>query len=166
MTFLRYVSLITIPLFVVDQISKAVIVRYFQEGDHLPVIPGFFDIVRVHNTGVAFGRFNGSEYSNLIFGAVAVAAIVFIAWLWKRQAFPNAPSRCAVFLLLAGIAGNLTDRIFRGYVVDFLLFYVKQWQWPAFNVADSCICISAAMLVFAAFVPEPAAAQDRPLSPD
>ncbi len=154
MTFLRAFLLITLPLFVLDQVTKAYIVRTFREGDHSPVIPGFFDIVRVHNTGVAWGHFNGTSHSNLVFGIVAIAAIVFIGWLWRRQAFPNAPSRLAVFLLLSGVFGNLTDRIFRGYVVDFLLFYVDHWQWPAFNVADSCICISAGLLILAAFLPE------------
>ncbi|HUF64152.1 MAG TPA: signal peptidase II [Verrucomicrobiales bacterium] len=166
MSFLRSFLLITLPLFVLDQVTKASIVRTFREGDHFPVVAGFFDIVRVHNTGVAWGHFNGSSYSNLIFGIVALAAIAFVLWLWKRQAFPNTPSRIAVFLLLAGVFGNLTDRIFRGYVVDFLLFYVNEWQWPAFNVADSCICISAGLLIVAAFLPEQKADRAPAPAPD
>ncbi|MES2709744.1 MAG: signal peptidase II [Verrucomicrobiota bacterium] len=147
---------LTLPLFVLDQITKEWTVRTFAAPsdyghDFRTVIPGFFDLVRVHNTGVAFGMANGSANANYIFGAVSLAAVGLIAWLYRTGAFPTRLSRVAVALLLSGIFGNLTDRLFRGYVVDFLSFDLKFMQWPAFNVADAAICVAASFLFISAF---------------
>lgn len=156
---------LTLPLLILDQVTKQWTVNTFRAPseyahDVRTVIPGFFDLVRVHNTGVAFGMGNGSRGSNYIFGAVSLAALGLITWLYRTGAFPNKLSRVAVALLLCGIFGNLIDRLFRGYVVDFLSFDLKFMQWPAFNVADAAICIAASFLFISAFqktheVPEP-----------
>ncbi|MDB6133432.1 MAG: signal peptidase (spase) ii [Verrucomicrobiales bacterium] len=161
------ILLLTLPLYILDQITKEWTVRTFVPPtdfthDFRTVIPGFFDLVRVHNTGVAFGMGNGSTGANYVFGAVSLAAVGLIVWLHRAGAFPHKTSRVAVALLLSGIFGNLTDRLFRGYVVDFLSFDLKFMQWPAFNVADAAICIAAGLLFFSAFqkpVPTPAPAQ-------
>jgi len=144
---------LTLPLFILDQVTKQWTVTRFAppsefEHDHITVIPGWFDLVRVHNTGVAFGMANGAKGANYIFGAVSLAALGLIWWLGKTGAFPTKLSRVAVALLISGIFGNLTDRIFRGYVVDFLDFTIPlvNYRWPSFNVADSCICVAAALL--------------------
>lgn len=147
---------LTLPLFVIDQLTKQWTVKAFAPPSDLghdfhTVIPGFFDLVRVHNTGVAFGMGNGSAGSNYIFGAVSLTAVGLIAWLHRTGAFPTRLSHVAVALLLSGIFGNLTDRLFRGYVVDFLSFDLKFMQWPAFNVADAAICVAAAFLFISAF---------------
>ena len=118
-------------------------------------IPGFFNFVRVHNTGIAFGRFNEGSASNIIFTVVALAALAGILIFWARGSFPGKLNSVAVALLVAGIFGNLTDRLWHGYVVDFLDFYIGDHHWPSFNVADSCICVAAALLFIAAFRPEP-----------
>lgn len=172
---------LTLPLFVLDQLTKQAIVglkfgdKVITEGFAAPtpyhvesrtVIPGFFDLVRVHNTGVAFGMANGAKHSNWIFGGISVAAMALIGWLWRSGAFPTKTSRVAVGLLLSGVLGNLFDRLARGYVVDFLHFdlnYLKiPYVWPSFNVADAAICIAAGLLFFSAFqkTPEPAASGD------
>ncbi len=147
---------LTLPLFILDQATKQWTVTRFapptdSTHEYITVIPGWFDLVRVHNTGVAFGMANGVRGSNYLFGAVSLAALGLIAWLWKTGAFPTRLSRVAVALLISGIFGNLTDRIFRGYVVDFLSVDLKFMQWPAFNVADAAICIAAACLFLSAF---------------
>jgi signal peptidase II len=121
----------------------------------VPVIDGFFSIVRVHNNGVAFGMGNGTSWANLLFGGVTIAALVLIWWLCRNNAFPTKISRVAVALLLAGVFGNLLDRLTRTYVVDFLHFYWGDHQWPSFNVADSCICIAAGLLFISAFQKAP-----------
>ena len=82
-----------------------------------------------------------------------------IGWLWKTGAFPTKLSRVAVALLISGVLGNLTDRLFRGYVVDFLSVDLKFMQWPAFNVADAAICIAAGCLFLSAFQKTPVAAE-------
>ena len=149
---IRWFLLCTLPLWLVDQITKAAVTNHFQNlNSRIEVIPGFFNLVRVHNTGMAFGLGNGTEWANYVFLAVAAVAIGFIAYLWRRNAFEGALSKTAVALLVAGILGNVTDRLARGYVVDFLDFNLGFMVWPSFNVADSCICIAAGLLLLASF---------------
>jgi len=153
----KYLLFLSLPLYLLDQLTKLLVVHHFPHetfrGEEIAVIPGFFNLVRVHNTGMAFGHFNNSQYANLAFGAVAISALVAITLLWKRNAFPSIPARTAAAMLISGILGNLTDRLIpsRGYVVDFLDFYVGDYHWPSFNVADSAICIAAGLLVISAF---------------
>ena len=163
----KLILLLTIPLFLLDFATKEYIAQYFpdpmnlapdQEPRVVPVIEGFFSIVRVHNTGVAFGMGNGAGWANYVFSAISVAALFLIWWLCRSNAFPTKVSRVAVALLLSGVFGNIFDRLYRGYVVDFLHFYWGESQWPSFNVADSCICIAAGLLFVSAFQKGPAKA--------
>jgi signal peptidase II len=157
----RWLLALALPLFVLDQVSKAVIVdRFHPPGpgylDGVVVIDGFFDIVRIHNKGIAFGRFNNAENANIIFGVVAALALVFILIIWWRGGFPTKLSRLAATLLISGILGNLVDRLARGYVVDFLYFDLPLYgRFPAFNVADSCITVAACLLLISAFQKPP-----------
>ena len=153
---MRYLILLTLPLYILDQFTRYLILIRFPQGpsaDHIAVVPGFFNIVRVHNTGMAFGVGNDGQYSNLIFTVIAAAAIIGVAVLWRKNAFPSATAKTAVALLVSGILGNLTDRLLpgRGYVVDFLDFHIGRHHWPSFNVADSCICVAAVLLFISAF---------------
>ncbi|MDF1656152.1 MAG: signal peptidase II [Verrucomicrobiales bacterium] len=156
---------LTLPLYLLDQVTKAWILNRFPDypsRDFIEVIPDFFNLVRVHNTGMAFGMFNGNPYANWIFGGIGILAITGIITLWKKNAFPDQISRVAAALLISGILGNFTDRVLpgRGYVVDFLDFRPPFYgmlvpssggHFPSFNVADSCICIAAALLIVSAF---------------
>ena len=157
---IRLLLTVSLPLFLLDYLTKEWTVRRFPDpsgGFHegINVVPGFFDLVRVHNTGVAFGTGNGGEHSNYIFGGISLLALVFIGWMWRKNAFPTRLSQLAVALLVSGVLGNLLDRFLRGYVVDFLHLYItidgKMHSWPAFNVADSCICIAATFLFISAW---------------
>lgn len=156
--------ILTLPLFILDYATKEYIVRHFEAPpladdprynyfipESVKVIDGIFDIVRVHNTGVAFGLGNGTEWANVVFGGITVAAILLIWLLWRSGAFPTRLSRVALALLISGIMGNMLDRFTRGYVVDFLHFYYNTFSWPSFNVADSCICVAAFLLFISAF---------------
>jgi len=111
---------------------------------------------------MAFGMFNGNPYANWIFGTIGIVAVTAIILFWKKGAFPDRISKVAASLLVSGIAGNLFDRALpgRGYVVDFLdflppfygkLFPSSGGHFPSFNVADSCICIAAGLLIISAF---------------
>ena len=107
------------------------------------------------NTGAAFSIFQGN---NFFFVALAVVALVVVLfWLIRDQFNPNKEQRMGVVtkialsLFVAGIGGNLLDRVLKGSVVDFLDFYFKHYSWPYFNVADSCICVAAALLVLMSF---------------
>jgi signal peptidase II len=168
---LRWLFSLTLPLYLIDQATKLwVLSRFRAPTDSLPheeieVIPGFFWLHRLHNTGVAFGRFNGGEYSNLIFGSISLAALVAIVVIWRRNGFPTRIGRTAATLLVTGILGNLTDRLWHGYVVDFLRFRLGAWYqkltgdpyFASFNVADSCICVAAGLLFISACQKQPAA---------
>ena len=142
---------ISLPLFLLDQVTKLLILNNFELGDQKSIIPNFFNLVWVHNTGIAFGKFNAASNSNLIFSIVAIFALVFILILWRKNKFPGKINTYAIILLVPGIMGNLVDRLWHGYVVDFLDFYISNSHWPSFNVADSCICISAGLLFISAF---------------
>jgi signal peptidase II len=180
MKLLLYLSL---PLYVLDQLTKLWIVKSFPDptvpGNGfkvIEVIPDFFNLVRVHNTGMAFGMFNGNPYANWIFGAIGITALTGIILLWKKGAFPDKITQVAAALLISGILGNITDRALpgRGYVVDFLDFILPFYDrivpssgghFPSFNVADSCICVAAGLLVISAFrgpgTPDPKASKEE-----
>lgn len=140
---------VTLPLYIADQASKAAILRTISPDDLVPVIPGFFNLVNVANTGAAFGMLKGA---NPFFAVLSVVAIVVISVLIRRRAFSDSLSPAAAALLLAGVLGNLTDRLLHGHVVDFLDVILPWYgRWPAFNVADSCICIAAGLFIISAF---------------
>ena len=149
-----------------------------------PVIENFFHLVRVHNQGVAFGFGNGTSWAPIVFLFVPLVALTMIRIFWKKGAFNHPLSQVAVALLLCGIFGNLTDRLVQGflleayktagfwgrlsqgYVVDFLSFKLPLYDkiapsqggwWPAFNVADSCICVAAVLLFIGGLREEQAA---------
>jgi signal peptidase II len=165
---MKYFLFLSLPLFLLDQVTKYWVLQRFPNPETSPVrevidvIPGFFELHRVHNTGMAFGMLNGHDYANWIFGAIGVVAISAISIFWRKGGFPDRISKVSASLLIAGIMGNLTDRILpgRGYVVDFLgfqppfygkLFPATGGYFPSFNVADSCICIAAGLLIIASF---------------
>lgn len=176
---LRLLLCLSLPLYLLDQWSKHWIVAHYPlNGPEDTIIPGVFWMHHTANVGVAFGLGNGQSWANYVFGAVSIGAAILISVLVRKGAFPGAFSRTAAALLYAGIAGNLTDRLwlyqptnfrgdivtggfterfFHGYVVDFLKFDLKFMIWPSFNVADSCVVSAAILLVAASFFEKPAA---------
>jgi signal peptidase II len=140
-------------LIAADQITKAVVAKSVPFYGSVSVIPGFFSISHIHNTGAIFGMFNGSG-SKLIAILLAAATLtamgLVIVYFLKTPASQKA-MRFALSLILAGALGNFIDRLFRGYVIDFLEVHVKKFYWPTFNIADSCISIGAVLLVFIFF---------------
>lgn len=162
----RLLLFLSLPLYALDQWSKHWIVARFElNGPFQEVIPGIFWLHHTANTGVAFGMFNGTEYANYAFGGIALAALVFLTWMYRKGAFPGWMSRTAVALLVSGIFGNLTDRLKHGYVVDFLRFdfgFPPFNPWPSFNVADSCVVVAALLLVAATFWEGPAQQRTSP----
>lgn len=138
---------IVILLIFLDQITKYIIQTNFYLGESIPVIQGFFSITYVQNTGAAFGIF--ADSSNFIRQLVLILVPV-VAVIWLVALIIKSKSRLLSWsytLILAGAIGNLIDRIFLSFVVDFLDFYYKDMHFPAFNVADSCITIAAGLLI-------------------
>lgn len=178
MTLPKLLLYLTLPLYILDQATKFWTIRTFapprdDPGARIVVVENFFELVRVHNQGVAFGFGNGTAWAPVVFLVVPLIALTLIRVFWKKGVFVHPLSKIAVALLLCGILGNLTDRLIQGflleeladatfwqrlsagYVVDFLHVRLPFYEWivpssggwwPVFNVADSAICIAAVLL--------------------
>lgn len=140
-------------VFMVDQMSKAWAVRRLRFGDDLVVIPNFLNFAYAENPGVAFSMLNDQgDAGRWGLSAVAiVAGILVLFYFWR---IPRTHDRLlgALALLLAGIVGNVTDRIRLGFVVDFIDVQFGNWHYPTFNVADMAICVGAGLLILDMFL--------------
>lgn len=140
---------IALLVVIVDRWTKRLVSAHIGLYSHIQIIPGFFRLTHTENTGAAFSLFADSPAdwkTALLIGFSAVAMVIVSGLLWKQsQALTT--TGIALSLILGGAGGNLWDRVASGRVVDFLLFYVKQYQWPVFNLADSSIVIGASLLV-------------------
>ncbi len=142
---------LTLPLYALDQATKHLVLRFIDPAEPRNLVPGFFALVHVTNTGAAFGSFRNN---NGFFIALSCVALVVVSVLMLRPEPADSWRRVALALLLAGVLGNLTDRLLHGHVIDFLLFDLHlpfAHPWPAFNVADSCICIAVVCFIVHSF---------------
>jgi signal peptidase II len=133
---------------VIDQLSKAGILGFFAAhppGGRVNLSP-FFNIVLIYNRGMSFGLFNGGAGPNTLLFSLVAAAIVTMLIYWLTRV-DSSLLAIAIGLIIGGAIGNVIDRIRLGAVVDFLDFYAGAWHWPAFNVADSAICIGVAVML-------------------
>ena len=141
--------LLALAVVLLDRWSKKLVAAHIALYSHIQVIPNFFRLTHTENTGAAFSLFADSPVrwkTQMLIGFSLVAMVMVSVLLWKqRRAFTM--TGIALSLILGGAAGNLWDRVLRGRVVDFLLFYIKQYQWPVFNLADSAIVVGASLLV-------------------
>jgi signal peptidase II len=151
-SLLRLLLGVSLPLYALDQLTKGWVRTHIEYEGGMTVIPGFFNLVFVTNTGAAFSMFSNN---NTAFIALSGFALVALLVLWKFRVFAaSAWSRAGFALLLAGILGNLTDRLAFGAVIDFLQFDLHvpgANPWPSFNVADSCICVAAGCFILGSF---------------
>lgn len=170
-------------LYIIDQVTKWLIVFNYNEPtvfgiDRTPVVTDcslfHFDIVRVHNQGVAFGMGDGTAWAPFVFLCVQIAALVALIYFYRKGLFHNRLLKSAWVCIMAGVLGNMTDRLMQGfylkgaetlsfienfkngYVVDFLDFSFPWIQtdhgiyhFAVFNVADSCVCIAAGLFIIA-----------------
>ena len=140
-------------VFLIDQTTKAWAVRRLRFGDDIPVIPGFLNFAYAQNTGVAFSMLDDQgdtgRWGLSIVAIVAGALVVYFFWRTPRS---DDKILGALALLLAGIAGNVTDRMRFGYVIDFIDVQFGSWHYPTFNVADMAICVGAGLLILDMFL--------------
>lgn len=137
---------IAVIVILFDQITKITVDRLFRFGESHPVT-SFFNLVLAYNKGAAFS-FLATEagWQRYFFTAIGIVAAVFIIYLLKRHAGQRL--FCwALALILGGAIGNVIDRVAYGHVIDFLDFHVNKWHWPAFNIADTAICLGAALFI-------------------
>jgi signal peptidase II len=136
-------------LYMVDQSSKAWAVRALRFGEERSVVRGFLDFVYTENRGIAFGQLQESgAFGRWFFVVLAIVAAAAVLYYFLRTPRNDDRVLGACALLLAGIAGNLTDRARLGYVIDFIVIHAGSWHWPTFNVADASISIGALLLAY------------------
>lgn len=142
-------AVILILVVVLDQLSKYWIVNHFTLYESVPVIPGFFNITYLHNTGAAFGIMAGQPtwWRQFFFIGITVVALAVIVFMYRRLESESRWYGPALALIAGGAIGNLIDRIRYGSVVDFLDVYVSTHHWPAFNVADSAITVGVTIFL-------------------
>lgn len=135
---------VAVTILISDQALKLWAEQALKLGASVPVLPGFFSLTRVHNTGVAFGMAQGN---NLLTGSLAAGILVWAGWMARRWDWSRRFVQVVTALVAAGAIGNLIDRVRLGYVLDFLDFHFRGWSWPAFNIADACISVGVGLLV-------------------
>ena len=137
-----------ISVFSLDQASKWLVHDRLLPRQSVEVIPGFFNLTLVYNRGAAWGILRDQ---GLWLTLLAFVALIFLFVVRRHFTYVGTTPRIALGLLLGGIAGNLADRLWHGHVVDFLSFHLGQFTWPAFNGADSSICIGVGIYLIDSF---------------
>jgi signal peptidase II len=142
--------IIALSIAVADQWIKLLIVNRFAEGEYLPVIPNFFNLVLAYNPGVAFGVFAGIDHDTsryLVLGLTSIIALLAVYFFSNTEIGERKLGVLALAMIIGGAVGNLIDRVMLGKVVDYLDFYYGRYHYPAFNLADSAICIAVFLLL-------------------
>lgn len=148
---LKWLSLSLFAI-VLDQATKLAVAASMPLYESIALIPGFFNLTHVHNTGAAFSFLSqAGGWQRWFFAVLAIVVSVSLTLWMARLKKHEILLAVALALILGGAIGNLIDRLAYGYVIDFLDVYYQSWHWPAFNVADSAICIGVALLVLESF---------------
>ena len=156
--------LVALCVVLLDQASKEWVRGAFSLHESVPVIPGFFHLTYIRNTGAAWGMFSGQ---NIALSALALVMLAVLVVFRRKILPPGRVHRVALGLLCGGIADNLFDRLRLDYVVDFLDFFVRTHHFPAFNVADSAICVGVGIYVLGTLlVQAPEAVPERGQPPE
>lgn len=155
--------LVAAGVLVLDQVTKAMVVQHMSLHESIPVIPGFFNLTYVRNTGAAFGILSSHTpgIRSVLLVLSSLLAMGFIVWIWFREKNPSWYLVIPMGMILGGALGNLVDRVRLGEVIDFLDFYWGKYHWPAFNVADSAV--SLGILVFLPYLL--LSLEDKPTGP-
>ena len=141
---MKKLTIYSIVFFVIDLFTKILITNFMRVGDQIKIIPNFFSIMYVRNTGAAFSILENSRFFFIIAG---ILVLIFIYLFLVRNKTLNMYLIICYSMLIGGIIGNLYDRIVYGYVVDFLSFNIFGYYFPIFNIADSFIVISIILLI-------------------
>ncbi|MBU0483158.1 MAG: signal peptidase II [Proteobacteria bacterium] len=146
--------LFALAVVLADQLTKWWVMESFMPHESKVIIAGFFDLTFITNTGAAFGLFAGEQTMGrqIFFVAVGVVALIALALIFRQQKNQSCFFSWAIGLVAGGALGNMIDRLRFGSVVDFLDFYVSNYHWPAFNVADSAITVGVGFFLLDAFL--------------
>lgn len=149
--------LISLATLALDQWTKWMVELHLPFPSSTEIVPGFFHLSHLRNTGVAFGMFDsfGPAFSRWGLSLLALAALGLVTWLFRSAPPDSTLLLTALSLVLGGASGNLLDRIAQGSVTDFLGVYIGSYRWPDFNVADSAISVGLVLLLFDSFRSRP-----------
>jgi signal peptidase II len=161
---MKYILFFSLPLYALDRMTKHWVMQSIDPRYPTTIVPDFFNLVNITNDGAAFGSFRNNN--TFVIAISCVAALLALILLFARPKSAHSADARSIWLisnrwrdvslalLLAGVLGNLTDRLLYGHVIDFLLFDLHvpfAHPWPAFNVADSCICIAVIFFMIHSF---------------
>ena len=134
-----------------DALTKAAVLKTMSEGETIEVIAGLFSLTYLRNAGAAFGMLADlpDPWRQIFFVSIALVTVGFLLFIYRGTPEGRLKERASIVAIVGGALGNLLDRFVYGEVIDFLDFYIADWHWPAFNLADSCITIGVMVLVFA-----------------
>ncbi|MBE0362643.1 signal peptidase II [Pseudoalteromonas ulvae UL12] len=142
---------VTVVLLILDQVTKYVVSTQMQLYQSIELLP-VFNLTYVHNYGAAFSFLSeAGGWQRWFFSIIAISISILLTYWLKKLPAKNLVLCGAYSLVLAGALGNLYDRLTYGYVIDFIHVYYDTWHFPAFNIADSAICIGAGLLLLDAF---------------
>jgi signal peptidase II len=149
-------------IFLADQATKAWAVRSLRNKNSVQIISGFLDLSYAENSGIAFGQLQeGGSFGRWLLVGLAVAAAFAVLYYFFRTQRIDDRVLGACSLLLAGICGNLTDRVRLGHVIDLIDVHIGAYHWPTFNIADASICVGALLLAFDLFFERKKPAKDE-----
>ncbi|AYA42324.1 signal peptidase II [Xenorhabdus nematophila] len=150
-TGLRWLWLVVVVL-ILDLGSKYLVLQHFTLYESIPLIP-YFNLAYAQNLGAAFSFLADKDgWQRWFFALVAIAIVTVLLVMMYRSSARQKLSNIAYALVIGGALGNLFDRLVHGFVVDFIDFYVGEWHWPTFNIADTAICIGAALIIIESFI--------------
>jgi signal peptidase II len=170
---MKYIFFLSLPLYALDRVTKYLVIHSIDPDRPVVVVQNFFHLVNITNNGAAFGSFKNNNTFFVVISYLAALLALILLVVQHRPAQSDGPKSVwwtsnrwrdvSLALLLAGVLGNLTDRLLYGHVIDFLLFDLHvpfAHPWPAFNVADSCICVAVVFFIIHSFrtekkAPEP-----------
>jgi signal peptidase II len=144
---IKYLSVLIVIL---DQLSKFVVHRTMNLYDSFQVIPYLLNFTYIRNEGIAFGIY--FEGAKTIFIILPILITVYLFYLLKNEEFQDKFSQLALYLIIAGAIGNIIDRVFRGYVIDFIDFHLNGMHWYVFNIADSSVTIGLIFLLYSSII--------------
>ncbi|MGE0405559.1 MAG: signal peptidase II [Candidatus Korobacteraceae bacterium] len=145
----RYHFLIALAVVLLDRGTKWLVAARMELHDSISILPGFFRLTYVQNTGAAFGLFSesSSEWKTAVLVVFSLVALTIVAVMLWKSSHALTSTGIGLSLILGGALGNLWDRVVQGHVVDFFDFHLGSYHWPAFNIADSAIVVGAGLMV-------------------
>ena len=146
----KKIFILSFIILLIDQLSKIILDKVLMLGKSIKIFDKFLYITKVYNDGISFSMLTGKRYLIII---ISIIILVFL-YFYLKKFKENKKNIIAFSLLIGGLLGNLIDRIIHGYVIDFIDFYIFNYNYPIFNIADVCICIGVFILLYSIYLGE------------